>query len=148
MDFPGGSVTNPPANSGDPGSISGSGSSPRERNGAENGNPLQYSCPENSMDRGVWRTTFHGVTKSWIPLRQLSTHTREAFYMLKPFILLDSLKSVHSYWEKNVTLFHITFFPALSKSQILLIFLSQVYTAYNVYHENCRKNTQVLHFVD
>ena len=29
-----------------------------------NGNPLQYSWPENSMDRGVWRTTVHGVAKS------------------------------------------------------------------------------------
>ena len=87
---------NPPANSGDPGSIPVSGSSP----GEGNGNSLQYSCPKNSMDRGAWRTTVHGVTKSWIPLKQLSLHTREVFYMLKSFILLDSLKSVHSYWEK------------------------------------------------
>ena len=40
---------NPPANTGDEGSISGWGRSPRE----ENGNPLQYSCLENSMERGV-----------------------------------------------------------------------------------------------
>ena len=40
---------------------------------------------------------------------------------------------------KNVTLFHITFFPALSKSQILLIFLSQSLHCINVYHENCHK---------
>ena len=32
--------------------------------GEGNGNPLQYSWPENSMDRGVWRTTVHGVAKS------------------------------------------------------------------------------------
>ena len=32
--------------------------------GGENGNPLQYSCPENSMDRGAWRATVHGVAKS------------------------------------------------------------------------------------
>jgi len=32
--------------------------------GVGNGNLLQYSCPENSMDRGVWRVTIHGVTKS------------------------------------------------------------------------------------
>ena len=37
-------------NAGDPGSISGSG-----RSGEGNGNPLQYSCLENSMDRGAWR---------------------------------------------------------------------------------------------
>ena len=44
-------------NDGDPGSIPGLGRSPR----VENGNPLQYSCLENSMDR--WATV-HGVTKS------------------------------------------------------------------------------------
>ena len=31
--------------------------------GEENGNPLQYSCLENSIDRGAWRATVHGVTK-------------------------------------------------------------------------------------
>ena len=30
-----------------------------------NGNPLQYSCPENSKDRGAWQATVHGVTKNW-----------------------------------------------------------------------------------
>ena len=33
-----------------------------------NGNPLQCSCLENSMDRGAWWTTVHGVTKSWMQL--------------------------------------------------------------------------------
>jgi len=47
-------------NAGDLGSIPGSGRSP----GEGNGNPLQYSCLENSMDRGAQRTTVHGVTKS------------------------------------------------------------------------------------
>ena len=32
--------------------------------GEGNGNPLQYSCPKNSMDRGAWQATVHGVTKS------------------------------------------------------------------------------------
>jgi len=61
MGFPGDSVVkNPPANAGDAGSIPGSGRSP----GGGNGNPLQYSCLENSMDRGAWQATVHGVTKS------------------------------------------------------------------------------------
>ena len=47
-------------NAGDLGSIPGSGRSPGERNGY----PLQYSCLENSMDRGAWWATVHGVTKS------------------------------------------------------------------------------------
>ena len=49
-------VKNPPANTGDPrdaGSILGSGRSP----GVGNGNPLQYSCLENYMDRGAWQVT-------------------------------------------------------------------------------------------
>ena len=45
---------------GDLGSIPGSGSFP----GEGNGNPLQYSCLENRMDRGAWRATVHGVAKS------------------------------------------------------------------------------------
>ena len=54
---------NPPADAGDirdTGSIPGLGRSPGERNG----NPLQYSCLENPMDRGDWWTAVHGVTKS------------------------------------------------------------------------------------
>ena len=54
-------VKNPPANAGDAGSVLGWGRSP----GVENGNPLQYSCLENSMDRGPWQATVHGVAKSW-----------------------------------------------------------------------------------
>ena len=61
MGFPGGSmVKNPPASSGDVVLIPGSGRSP----GEGNGNPLQYSCLGNSMDRGVWQATVHGVSKS------------------------------------------------------------------------------------
>ena len=62
MDFPGDSVGKESAcNAGDPGSIPGLGRSP----GEGNGNPLQYSCLENSMDRGTWWATVQGVAKSW-----------------------------------------------------------------------------------
>ena len=53
------------------GSIPGSGRSP----GGGHGNPPQYSCLENPMDRGAWPATVHGVTKSRTRLKQLSTHT-------------------------------------------------------------------------
>ena len=60
MGFPGGTVVkNPPANAGDLGdlgSIPGSGRPP----GGGHGNPLQYSCLENPVDRGAWGTTFMG----------------------------------------------------------------------------------------
>ena len=63
MGFPGGSVAeNLPANAGEPGdviTVLGLGRSPR----GGNGNPNQYSCLKNPMDRGAWRTTVCGVAK-------------------------------------------------------------------------------------
>ena len=49
------------------GSIPGLGRFPREGNG----NPLQYSCLENSMDRGTWQGTVHGIEKSWTRLSKI-----------------------------------------------------------------------------
>ena len=61
-DYPGGSDGKASAsNAGDPGSISALGRPP----GEENGNPLQYSCLKNSMDKGAWQATVHSVPKSW-----------------------------------------------------------------------------------
>ena len=73
--FPGRSVVkNLPANAGDSdnaSSIPGSGRSP----GGGNGNPLQYSCLENPMDRGAWKAAVHGVAKSWTQLsNRAQTH--------------------------------------------------------------------------
>ena len=63
--FPGGSDGKASAyNSGDLGSTPGLGRSP----GEGNGNPLQYSCLENPMDRGTWWTIVCGVAKSWTRL--------------------------------------------------------------------------------
>ena len=53
----------------DTGLIPGSGRS----SGGGNGNPLQYSCLENPMDREAWWATVHRVTKSWTRLKRLST---------------------------------------------------------------------------
>ena len=68
LDFSGGAVVkNLPANAGDArdsGLIPGLGRSL----GVGNGNPLQYSWLENSMDRGAWRATVHGRVKSWTRL--------------------------------------------------------------------------------
>ena len=59
--LPGGSDGKASArNAGDPGSIAGLRRAPREGNGT----PLQYSFLENSMDRGAWRATVRGITKS------------------------------------------------------------------------------------
>jgi len=57
---PGSVVKNSPANAGHAGSIPGSGRSP----GVGNGNPLQYSCLGNPMDREVWQATAHVIAKN------------------------------------------------------------------------------------
>ena len=61
MGFPGGLASKESAcNTGDPGLMAESGRSPGEGNGY----PLQYSCLENSMDRGAWWATVHAVAKT------------------------------------------------------------------------------------
>ena len=72
MGFPGGSEVKVSAcNVGDLGSTPGSGRSP----GEGNGNPLQYSCLENPMDRGAWWATVHGVAKSQTRLSNFTFHS-------------------------------------------------------------------------
>ena len=64
-------VKNPPAHAGnvrDAGFIRGSGGS----SGGGHGNPLQYSCLENPMDRGGWQVAAHRVTQSWTQWKQLT----------------------------------------------------------------------------
>ena len=76
MDFLSGSVGKESAyNVGDLGLIPGLGRSP----GRRSGNPLQYSCLENSMDRGAWRAIVHGVTKSWTRLCDGQFHFLKLF---------------------------------------------------------------------
>ena len=72
-------VKNPPASAGD---IRGSTLNPGlgRSPGEGHGNPLQYSCLENPMDRGAWRAIVHGVTKSRTPLKWLSS-IRKLFYI-------------------------------------------------------------------
>ena len=68
-------VKNPPVNAGDIkdyGLIPESGRS----SGEGHGNPFQYSCLKNPMGREAWMATVYRVAKSWIRLKQLSTHAR------------------------------------------------------------------------
>ena len=67
-------VKSPPANAGD---RKEEGSMPGSWRSAEggHGNPLQYSCQENSMDRETWQATIHRAIKSWTWLKQLSTQS-------------------------------------------------------------------------
>ena len=75
-------VKNLPANAGDMrdmGLIPGLGRSP----GGGHGNPLQYSCLENLMDRGAWWATVHRLAKSQQGLKHLSMHTAASLISLK-----------------------------------------------------------------
>ena len=80
-------VKSPPVIAGDirdTGSIPGSGRFSREGHG----NPLQYSCLENPMDRGAWRATVHRITKSWTQLSD------EHFTFTHIYIKFDILNCV------------------------------------------------------
>ena len=79
-------VKNSPANAGD---ISDVGSTPGSRRspGGGHGNPLQYSCLKNPMDRGAWHNMVHRVAKSWTRLKQLSIHF---FIHYLPFLSMAS----------------------------------------------------------
>ena len=97
MGFPGGSVVkNLPANAGDVCLIPDLGRSP----GEGNGNPLQYSCLGNPMDRGAWQAIVHGVTKSQTQLSKCDvqytgTHTH-THTQLKNTCMPVSLETEHS----------------------------------------------------
>ena len=81
-------VRNLPANAEDTrdaGSIPGLGRSP----GRGNGNPFQYSCWENSMNRGTWRATVHGIAKSQTRLRtRTHRHRLMAVFLVFPPTLM------------------------------------------------------------
>ena len=78
------------AHAGDMGLIPGSGRSP----GGGNGNPLKYSCQDNSVDRGAWWATVHGVAKSGTPLSDC-THTYIAPLLQKEWIICGFLHVAH-----------------------------------------------------
>ena len=95
--FPGVSVAkNPPANKGDARDmrlVSGSGRSP----GVGNVNPLQYSCLENSVDRGAWGATVYGVAKESNSTEH--THVQNRIYMQEIALENDTRKKTLFYWE-------------------------------------------------
>ena len=95
LSFPGGSDSKESAcNAGDPGSIPGSGRSP----GEGNGDPLQYSCLENPMDRGAWQATVHGIARvGWLRVGWLS-HWAAATTPFNKVICKDSICNKVSLW--------------------------------------------------
>ena len=79
-------------NMGDLGLIPGLGRSPGEGNSF----PLQYSCLENSMDRGAWQVTVHGAAKSWTQLSDLKKKKR--FYMVSN--MWNTIKNIAIFWQR------------------------------------------------
>ena len=78
--------------------------------GEGHGNPLQYSCLENLMDRGAWRATVHGIAKSWIQLSDLAC----AHACTHPSSLLVDTRQLN--WPLNVVA-HGCPRPSLSSSR-------------------------------
>ena len=62
--------------------------------GVGNGNPLQYSCLGNSMDRGPWLATVHGVTNSWIQLSTQAHIQHLVLYLVTVYNLYSSFSSL------------------------------------------------------
>ena len=72
--------------------------------GVENGNPLQHSCLQNSIDRGVWWTRVHGVTNGWTPLNMhmhIYTPTHSPIYFLYLLYSLANNSCISNYWPKG-----------------------------------------------
>ena len=89
---------------GDTGSVPALGRSP----GEENDNPLQYSCLENSTDRGAWWATGHGVTKSQTRLRD--QHLIQNWWLIKLIIDTQGFVMVCSLLSFWLEILHDTFF--------------------------------------
>ena len=92
---------NPPANAGhirDMGSIPRSGRSL----GGRHGNPIQYLCLENPMDRGAWRATVHRVAKSQTRIKQFSINSTSDNHLIgKRFFVSISMWGSHCYYFKS-----------------------------------------------
>ena len=110
-------VKKSPANAGDVGSIPGWGRSPVEGHG----NPLQYSCLENSMDRGACWATFHRVAKSQTRLKWPSTLTClfMAWWFFVSFLFFFFFFSVEYY--SIVWMYHTLYYPLTNWRTLLLL---------------------------
>ena len=121
LDFPGGSAGEESSgNMGKLGSIPGLGRSPGEGKGY----PLQYSGLENSMDRGAWWATVHGVSKNRTWLSNFHFHCLE--YHLFPFNILKVCPFFNSRTNSTFKLFFL--FSLLSHYQVIIVL--NIYTSH------------------
>ena len=114
-------IKKPPANVGDVGSIPGSGRSPR----VGNGNSLQYSCLEDSLDRAGWRTMVHGVTKCQTWLSDWPcTHMQRWWWLQVPFMFSHRGKKAEvPQQDSNWIFFYVLAWERLEHGQGEFIFL-------------------------
>ena len=102
-------VKNPPTNAEDSGPMPGLGRSPREGHG----NPLQYSCLENPMDRGARWAMVHSITKNRTQLKRLSKHVRICICVTDSLCCTPETNTVivivvnQLYSNKNKGMFHL-----------------------------------------
>ena len=127
-------------NTGSTGSIPGLGQS----SGGGHGNPLQYSCLENPMDRGAWWATIHGVTKSQTRLKQLGTrhttaNTRQDSWENSLFLFIFTMAQS----ENNAHFaFHLKHFAVLYRGIYISLYHFQlIYLKYW-----CKECYQYFHF--
>ena len=72
----------------------------RRSPGGEHGNPLQYSCLENSTDRGAWQATVHGIAKNWMWLSaHMHTHTHTHTPGITLLWFQFCLLNISCYWS-------------------------------------------------
>ena len=84
--------------------------------GVGNGNPFQYSCLENSMDRGAWRATVHGFTKSWPWLSDWAWIHKKYRCLLFSIIYMRKQKK-----KKGLDLKHFSLVPTLLRARSNLV---------------------------
>ena len=100
----------------DLGSVLGLGRSP----GGGHGNPLQYPCLVNPVDRGAWWAPVHGVAKSQTPLKQFNMHACHASMLsLKNILIFSYIKRVH-YYTKKATILELHTLSQVSEKCLLI----------------------------
>ena len=112
--YPGGSES--AFNVWDPGSILGSGRFP----GEGNGNPLQYACLENPMDRGAWRIVVHGLPKS----RTRLSNWLSLFHLKEIKEDLNKCQGITFLWTRCLHILWCQFFQIVCKLKVILIIIS------------------------
>ena len=132
-------VKNSPAKEGeawDVGSIPGSGRSPE----GGHGNPLQYSCLENPMNRGAWQATVHSISNSQTQLKQSDMHARMHTYVcIKYYEFLWRKYGLILWWEKSTSFLTNTYTNnSLDKKENCFLHYMRIWSEESLFHQLLR----------